>query len=422
MLIYTVKEGDTLYRIAENYKVPYELLAEINGIDDEDILSVGQALIIAKPTTVHTVSSGETLYSIAREYGVTISRLLQNNPSLMGRTTIFAGDTLVIRYEGEGKRKIAVNGYAYPFIEEETLDRTLPSLSYLTPFSYGFTTQGDLVTLSDDTLIEKAKGAGVNPVMLLTTLNNEGKFDNSLSHTLFEDSEVQDYLISNILSTMMLKGYRVLDVDFEFVFPEDRLPYVAFLKKLKRALESYRYALWVALAPKTSSDQRGLLYEAHDYKLIGEVADRVLLMTYEWGYKYGPPLAVAPLNEVRRVVEYALTEIPSDKLLLGIPNYGYDFTLPYVKDVSEATVISSTGALALAKEKRAAIQFDEVAKSPYFVYYENGVEHRVWFEDARSIGAKLELADEKNMVGVSFWNIMNYFPQGYFLLVPYQLE
>ncbi len=422
MLIYTVKSGDTLYEIANRYRVPYELLAEINGIDDPDFLSVGQSLIIAKPTTVHTVSQGESLYSVAREYGVTVSRLYRNNPSLMGNDFISVGQTLVIRYEGEGKRKIAVNGYAYPFIEESTLTQTLPYLSYLTPFSYGFTSEGDLVTLSDDALIESARASGVNPVMLLTTLNDEGKFDNSLSHNLFEDSALQDYLISNIISTMMLKGYRTLDVDFEFVFPEDRLSYVAFLKKIKAAFKPYRYSLWVALAPKTSNQQKGLLYEAHDYKQIGEVADRVLLMTYEWGYKYGPPLAVAPLNEVRRVVEYALTQIDAKKLVLGIPNYGYDFTLPYVKNQSEATVLSNVGALMLAREKKAEIQFDTVAMSPYFDYYDGGVQHRVWFEDARSIQSKLDLADEKNMVGVSFWNIMNFFPQGYFLLTPYQLE
>ena len=422
MLIYTVKQGDTLYEIANRYRVPISLLKEINGIPDTNFLSVGQAVIIAKPTTVHTVTQGETLFSIARQYGISLSRLYRNNPSLGGRPQIGIGETLVIRYEGEGKRKIATNGYAYPFIEENTLDATLPYLSYLTPFSYGFTSEGDLVTLSDDALIEKAKASGVNPVMLLTTLNSDGKFDNSLSHNLFEDHELQNYLISNVISTMILKGYRTLDVDFEFVFPEDRIPYADFLKKLKTALGAYRFSLWVALAPKTSRDQRGLLYEAHDYNLIGKIADRVLLMTYEWGYKYGPPLAVAPLNQVRRVVDYALSEIPPEKLMLGIPNYGYDFTLPYVKDLSEARVISNTEALELAKEKNAAIEFDSVAESPFFVYFENNTEHRVWFEDARSIQAKLDLADEKNMVGVSFWNVMNDFPQGYFLLVPYELE
>lgn len=422
MLIYTVKSGDSLYEIANRYRIPIEILASVNGIEDPAFLSVGQSLIIAKPTTVHTVSQGETLYSIARKYGITVDALYRNNPSLMGMDLLTVGKDLVIRYEGESKRKIAVNGYAYPFIEEGTLTRTLPYLSFLTPFSYGFTSEGDLVPLSDDALIESARASGVNPVMLLTTLNDEGKFDNSLSHNLFEDEALQDYLISNIISTMMLKGYRTLDVDFEFVFPEDRLAYASFLEKIKKAFVPYRYSLWVALAPKTSSQQRGLLYEAHDYKLIGDIADRVLLMTYEWGYKYGPPLAVAPLNEVRRVVDYALTEIEPRKLVLGIPNYGYDFTLPYVRDQSEATVLSNVGALMLAREKKAEIQFDNVAMSPYFDYYENGVQHRVWFEDARSIQAKLDLADEKNMVGVSFWNVMNYFPQGYFLLTPYQIE
>lgn len=52
-------------------------------------------------------------------------------------------------------------------------------------------------------------------------------------------------------------------------------------------------------------------------------------MTYEWGFTYGPPMAVAPLNAVERVVQYAVSRIEAGKLLLGFPNYAYDWTLPY---------------------------------------------------------------------------------------------
>ena len=83
-------------------------------------------------------------------------------------------------------------------------------------------------------------------------------------------------------------------------------------------------SLHVDLAPKTHPDQEGLLYEGHDYGAVGTIADSVLLMTYEWGYAYGLPMAVAPLPQVAQVVRYAVTEIPPGKIQLGIPNYGYD--------------------------------------------------------------------------------------------------
>ena len=85
----------------------------------------------------------------------------------------------------------------------------------------------------------------------------------------------------------------------------------------------------MALAPKYSDQQSGVLYEGMDYALLGAAANSVFLMTYEWGYTYGEPMAVAPVNQVRRVAEYALTRIPAEKIVLGVPNYGYDWPCPF---------------------------------------------------------------------------------------------
>ena len=142
---------------------------------------------------------------------------------------------------------------------------------------------------------------------------------------------------------------------------------------------------------------------------MGEAADYVLLMTYEWGYTYGPPMAVAPLNQVRRVVEYALTEIPSEKINLGIPNYGYDWPLPYERGVTKAQTIGNVQAVRIAVEQGAMIEFDELAKSPYFHYILNSVEHEVWFEDVRSLNAKFNLIKEYNLRGCGYWQIMQFF-------------
>ena len=146
----------------------------------------------------------------------------------------------------------------------------------------------------------------------------------------------------------------------------------------------------MALAPKTSAGQRGLLYEGHDYAALGSAVDAALLMTYEWGYTYGPPMAVAPLPNVRAVLDYAVTELPPEKILLGIPNYGYDWPLPYVQGETKAASLSNQAAIELAIRHQIAIHYDETAQSPYFHYTdEAGTVHEVWFEDARSLSAKL---------------------------------
>lgn len=422
MIIHVVKPNDTVYNVAKTYGISPEWIIQNNNLENPDRLVVGQTLVIGIPTLTHTVQEGETLFSIARKYRITVNRLLQNNPYLATDRTLQPGEELVIRYKSEGERCITVNGYVYPSINGRVLDQTLPHLSYITPFSYGFRADGSLVSLADDIIVESAHSQGVSPIMLLTTLNTDGKFDNTLSQLLLNDIDMQDYLISKIIETMQLKGYRILDVDFEFVFPESRLPYAEFIKRMKQAFEPYGYKVWVALAPKTSAEQKGLLYEAHNYSLLGEAADRVLLMTYEWGYRYGPNMAVAPIDKVRQVVDYALTEIPAPKILLGVPNYGYDFKLPYVPELSEATTVSNTEAVKLAAEKHVSIEYDDIAQAPYFRYYEDGITHEVWFEDARSIKAKLDLMQEKGLSGISIWNLMNYFPQSFLMMIPYCIE
>lgn len=123
-------------------------------------------------------------------------------------------------------------------------------------------------------------------------------------------------------------------------------------------------------------------------------------------------MAVAPINKVREVLDYGVTQIPSEKILMGIPNYGYDWTLPYVKGESQAESISNVEAVLRAERAGVEIQYDEVAQTPYYEYYDlQNRQHVVWFEDARSIAAKLELVNEYNLAGVSYWNIMNPFPQ-----------
>ena len=176
------------------------------------------------------------------------------------------------------------------------------------------------------------------------------------------------------------------------------------------------YQVSVALAPKSSATQPGLLYEGMDYRLLGQNADQVLLMTYEWGFTYGPPMAVAPLNKVREVLDYAVTEIPREKILMGIPNYGYDWKLPFVKGETAAELLGNVEAVRRAAQYGAVIQFDEIARSPYFTYEQGGSSHEVWFEDVRSIQAKVELALAYGFRGVGYWNLMRPFRANWLLL------
>ena len=412
MLIHVVLPGETVYGIARNYGVDPRRLMVDNDVGEDGALAVGQTLVLRFPDVVHAVRPGETLSGIAQDYGVTVRQLWRNNLSLGGGSTLVPGQVLVISYHEERLGTAIANGYAYPFLSPELLSETAPFLSYLTPFTYGLSRDGGLLPLQDEALLAGARSHGTGAVMHLSTYTEEEQFDVQRAEKLLTDAAAQERLMAEILEILSRKGYAGLDVDFEYLPGTLADAYADFLSRLRQRLNALGYFLWAALAPKTSAAQPGLLYEGHDYAAVAAASDAVLLMTYEWGYTAGPPMAVAPLPNVRAVLDYAVTEIPPDKILLGVPNYGYDWPLPFVQGVTRAQSISNQRAIELAIQYDIAIQYDETAQSPYFHYTDTaGTVHEVWFEDARSLSAKLRLIAEYGFLGAGVWNLMRPFSQ-----------
>jgi spore germination protein len=411
LIIHVVRPGESVYSISRQYGVPTSKIISDNELENPNQLVPGQTLVILGGERKHTVAAGQSIYSIARIYGLNVNDILAANPQISNPAQLSLGQVVNIP-GGPGKLgTIEVNGYSFPSINMEVLRKTLPHLTYLSIFSHEVNTDGTLRPINDAPLIQAARAAGVAPLMVISNLEQGGGFSSDVGRAILRNNEVQDRLLDNVIQNLRSKNYFGLDIDFEYIYPEDRVFYNNFLRKAVNRLRPLGYSVTTALAPKTSADQPGLLYEAHDYPVHGALADHVILMTYEWGHTYGPPRAVAPINEVRKVINYAVTAIPRQKIFMGIPNYGYDWTLPYVEGTA-AKAISNPGAVDIARREGAAIRYDEEAQSPFFNYYDdNRKQHVVWFEDARSVNAKFRLADQYNLGGVSYWTIGRYFPQ-----------
>ena len=358
---------------------------------------------------IYVVRRGDSLYSIARANSVTVQELAAIN-ELSDPARLSIGQAIVIPDGARPTAETEVNGYAYPNISERQLAAVMPQLTYLCPFSWRIDALGGITPVEDSSMISAAWEGSCAPLLTLTNIGTNGGFSSDIAHSIFSDKAAQDALVENTLEALRSRGYYGVNLNIEYVQPYDREGYNAFLKRMSETLHANGYMLSSAIAPKTSDDQYGVLYTAHDYAAHGQYCDRVVIMTYEWGYTYSAPRAVSPVNEMRRVLSYAVTKMPPSKILLGFSNYGY-------KQGQAAQVISNAAAASLAASVFAQIRFDEAAQAPFFNYTDPaGRRHEVWFEDARSIEAKLRLADEYHLQGVGYWNLTRPFPQNWAVL------
>ena len=417
--IHVVREGQTLFGIAQAYGTTVDDIVASNALPNPNNLVVGQALVIPIVGRFYFVQPGDTLFSIGNQFGISAARLAQVNQVDMNQP-LRVGLRLYI--PPQPKAEAEFNAYIEPrgdSVSEQLLQsarNTAPFLTYLAPFSFEILRDGSLKEPALNGIPEIAEQNNVTLMMVLTNLE-DGQFSDDLGRVILNDMTVQNNLLNNIVETARKYNFRDIHFDLEYLRPEDKEAYNTFLRKARDRFRQEGWLISTALAPKTRADQPGRWYEAHDYKTHGEIVDFVVIMTYEWGYSGGPPMAVSPIGPVREVLEYAITEMPSEKIMMGQNLYGYDWTLPFEPGGEYARALSPQAAIKLASDNNVPIQYDEQAQAPFFNYVDNdGADHEVWFEDARSIQAKFDLVKELNLRGVSYWKLGLYFPQNWLLI------
>jgi spore germination protein len=415
MFIHIVKPGQTLWQLGTYYQVNPDDIVEISTVPNPYQLTIGQSIVIPSNPAVHIVLEGEALYMIAQRYGVTLQALLEANDMTAGQA-IYPGTMLNIT--PKERPEIRVNAYIYRLgrLAASIVDRVGRYLTYLTPFAYVMQDNGDLTPIDDEAAIEAAINNDIVPMMCITNFTSETFGRSNSANVVMNDPQLTENLVNNVLTIMREKGYQGLNVDFEAVLPEDREAFNRFCQILADRLHAEGYFISSALAPKTYAGQPGLLYEAHDYEAQGRIMDFVILMTYEWGYRLGPPRAISPIDQIRLVLDYAVTVIPREKIFLGFEIYARDWMLPHVEGQAAET-FSAEEAILRAVRFGANIQFDETSQSPFYYYQDDQARwHEVWFEDARSAQAKFAVVKEYGLGGISYWALGYNFPENWALL------
>lgn len=239
--------------------------------------------------------------------------------------------------------------------------------------------------------------------VLLTVHNaTPGGFDRAGARALLNDAGARARAVENIHRAVAEGGYAGVNLDLEAIDAADRDRYTSFVRALADRLRPAGLAVTVAVPAKTSDDRRNNWSGAFDYAALGRIADALVIMAYDEHWPGGPPGPVASLGWAERVARYAASTVPPRKVLFGIAGYGYDWTV----STGETVALSAPSAAQKAARLGVKVLWDPAAQVPYYEYWDGqGHRHLVYYENASSMAAKIDLVTRHRFAGIALWRL-----------------
>lgn len=281
-----------------------------------------------------------------------------------------------------------------------SLKNSMGNVDLVVNFQLKVDSAGNIATRDYPELMAEAQQQGLKVQGLVHNFDANG-FDAHVARAVLSDPAVRARAVDNMLKVAQEKGLSGINIDIENVPPDQRHNYTALIRELSEKLKPHGLEITISIPAKTWDDTRSAWSGAFDYKALGQYADRVIPMAYDEhlpGFQAGP---VASVGWVDKVAAFAASQMPAEKVLLGIPAYAYDWK----KGTTEGRGLSVPQAMNLALQYGAQIQWDETAMVPYFTYVNNGQERVVYFENAHSLAPKLDIVKKYNLAGIGIWRL-----------------
>lgn len=292
-----------------------------------------------------------------------------------------------------------------------SLQATKNTLTQVSPSWYAPGPDGSLVPQEDGAVddrpatINRIKAFNLSLVPAIANYRDKSWTRAAIGPVL-ADAKRRTGHVRRIRDLVLAKGYDGIDIDYENLDAADRDHFTAFIGELAEALHADGRSLSVTLHPKTSEPGPSPKNVAQDYAALGRVADEVRVMVYDYHSDGSPPGPLAPMEWAREVMVWAATQVPAEKLVMGLGTYGYDW------QGTHAVSLTWTEVMALQRRVKAKVRYDAEQESSWFEYVDPKKRRRtVWFEDARSIAAKRRLATELGLRGVHYWRLGGEDPQ-----------
>lgn len=223
-------------------------------------------------------------------------------------------------------------------------------------------------------------------------------FDPAIAHGAMVSSRAA--LLQNIVALAQSANLAGINIDFEGIYPADRDAYTSFVSDLAAQLHAIHSSLILSVPAKTVDSAGDGWTWPYDYAALAQSADFIQVMTYDENIPGRAPGPVAGSDWMLASLRYAVSLVPSSKVLLGLPAYGYDWNI--ITDAG--TQVAWKDMPALLASTGATPQWDATTNSAHIDYTApDGSVHEVWYETAQGIQVKAQFAKTLNLAGVSMW-------------------
>lgn len=216
--------------------------------------------------------------------------------------------------------------------------------------------------------------------------------------------------IENIYSLVNNSDIDGIEIDYEMISAVYRDQFSVFIEELSEKLHSINKIINIAVHAKTTSPGHWYGSIAQDWNRIGNAADVIKVMAYNFRHKNSDPGPIAPIGWVRDIINNVLTDVLKDKIVIGIAGYGIDWNITD----STGNEKSYTNIRNIINSNNIKVNYDsnidfgyEIGKIPNFSYTNNGKQHIIWYENQISTAEKINLVKSFGLKGISIW-VMGY--------------
>jgi len=304
----------------------------------------------------------------------------------------------------EPEHEFTAGAYLVPWDNERGIDAMAAAsdvLDSVSPVWYTPTDNGELVRSSETegsaTVIKQARAAGLSVIPSISNFR-DGEWDADLVSRIVHEPRLRRAHVEAVVDEVVTHEWDGIDLDYEALDVVDHDEFCGFVAELAAALHEQDRKLTVAVPAGTAESRPEL---ARLYKRLGKSADEVRVMAYDFAWQGSEPGPIAPTDWVDDVLAFVVRQVPPERVVLGLPGHAYDWG-----SGAQAKDLMFTEAEQLAENTGSKVHWNADAQVPWFAYTDaDGLEHEVWFEDAPSLAAKLEVAHDYDVGGIFLWRL-----------------